>query len=36
MLLGPGQGKSYICFLLAMRYAQDMAEVVIVVHSGPA
>jgi hypothetical protein len=36
MQLGPGQGKSYVCYMLARRYAQDEADVAIVVHSGPA
>jgi len=36
MLLGPGQGKSYVCFLLAMRYSVDRKKVAIVVHNGTA
>jgi hypothetical protein len=36
MLLGPGQGKSYICYMLARRHAENGQDVCIVVHSGPA
>ena len=36
MILGPGQGKSMICYLLAKKHAELGDEVCIVVHSGPA